>query len=314
MDIGDFIAARHEELKAWGKYVVKTVRPHVRALLKVPASFRVKGTVSAQAKQVRKGYTYPECDMNDLVGARFVVLTSNDLEPVQRIILNHEAWTCKATRDPVFESIQDPNSFVYQSHHYEVRPRAPMFLGETTVQPDICCEVQIRTLLQHAYAELTHDTFYKPDQTIPSHAERLVARSMALMETTDELLCRALEAVTKANQPVTDLASRAREIASSVDQPEANRLIRMIACEFPELVSPGASEELRDLTARRPYVLDRIRERHGTGLFDFPAAALVGYWVADRLETEALPRWPLAGSHTEFNQMLTDLGVASPTH
>jgi len=314
MDIGDFVAARKAELAAWGKYVVDTVAPPISTFLKVPAAFRVKDVVSARAKQLKKGYSKPETEMTDLVGARFVVLTSNDLTPVQHCIRNNSVWICNSTRDPVFESILDPTSFVYQSHHYEVRPKEPFTLPDITIQPDICCEIQVRTLLQHAYAELTHDTFYKPDQTVPSHAERLVARSMALMETTDELLCRALEAVAKANQPVADLTALAHEITSNLGHTESSSLIRAITGEFKELVMPTAADDLRDFTKQKPYVLERIRERQGTGLFGFPAAALVGYWVAGQLESGAQSRWPLAGSHAEFDQMLVDLGIAETTY
>jgi hypothetical protein len=45
----------------------------------------------------------------------------------------------------------------------------------------------------NAYAELVHDSIYKPSGDVPKSAERQIARSMALMETTDDLFCKTME-------------------------------------------------------------------------------------------------------------------------
>jgi len=49
------------------------------------------------------------------------------------------------------------------------------------------CEVQVRTLLQRAYAELSHDTSYKPSVTLEGDVRLQIARAPALVETTDEI-------------------------------------------------------------------------------------------------------------------------------
>ncbi|MDH8014158.1 hypothetical protein QIH10_28860, partial [Klebsiella pneumoniae] len=38
-----------------------------------------------------------------------------------------------------------------------------------------------------------HDSIYKPSGDVPKSAERQIARSMALMETTDDLFCKTME-------------------------------------------------------------------------------------------------------------------------
>lgn len=314
MEIGEFINARRDELDAWGAHIVSVVGPVAAGLLKVPAGYRVKDVTSARAKQLRKGYTDATSEMTDLVGARFVVLTSNDLSPIQAAIEQESSWAHHRARDPHFEMAQDPTSFGYQSHHYEIRPREALQLGGVEVRPEICCEVQVRTLLQHAYAELTHDSLYKADQAVPSQAERMVARSMALMETTDELLCRAIEAVKEANRPAMDLAAVADELTNSLVWRDSKTLAQIMAQEFGELVNPLAADELRDFVGKHAFVLERIRSREGRGIFGFPAAALIGYWIASKLENSATNRWPLPGSRDEFTQMLADLGIGGPVH
>jgi putative GTP pyrophosphokinase len=314
VEIGEYIDVRRIELETWGGHVVSTVKKAAAGLLKVPAECRVKDVTSARAKQVRKGYLNPAVEMTDLVGARFVVLTLDDLRPIQAVIEQNSSWSYHQSRDPLFEMAQDPTSFVYQSHHYEVRPNAAAQLGNVLVQPEICCEVQIRTLLQHAYAELTHDSLYKPDQAVPSQSERLVARSMALMETTDELLSRAILVLKDANRPALDLASVANELTGGFAFSDSDLLTRVISKEYSEIISLGAVDELRDFVEHHQFVLGRISERNGRGIFSFPAAALIGYWVAFRLENSAESRWPLPGSINEFRQMLADLGIGGPIH
>lgn len=309
MEIGEFIQAKKTELEAWGAYIVSIVGTAAAGLLKVPASCRVKDVTSARVKQLKKAYSNPTSDMTDLVGARFVVLTSNDLVVVQQAIEQGSFWEHQRTRDPVFEIAKEPTAFGYQSLHYEVRPKIPILLKDIEVNPDICCEIQVRTLLQHAYAELTHDSLYKPDQIVPSHAERLVARSMALMETTDELLCRALEAVNDANRPALALTAAAEEITSSLARQESKTLAQIMAQEFIELVDASAADDLRLFASKHAFVMDRIRSRPDSGLFGFPGAAMIGYWIASKLENSATHRWPLPGSRDEFTQMLTDLGI-----
>lgn len=48
-------------------------------------------------------------------------------------------------------------------------------------------------------------TIYKPDGNVPKQAEREVAKSMALMETTDDLFSRTLAILKEANQPQEEL-------------------------------------------------------------------------------------------------------------
>lgn len=155
---------------------------------------------------------------------------------------------------------------------------------------------------------------YKPIQTVPSRAERLVARSMALMETTDELLCRALAAVREANAPMSALADSAIECAGEELPAEGRILFDLVAQEFRESISTDSAQSLARFVGDHPYVLDRIRERADRGIFQFPAVAVTSYWLAAVLENSIRLRWPLAGSHEDLSLVLSDLGIGEPVH
>lgn len=310
MEIGEFIALNRACLESWGRHVVSNVSVAAGGLLKVPAGHRVKEVASARAKQITKGYTNPVVQMTDLVGARFVVLTATDLVPVCRFLLDHPDWDVIQARDPREEIRKSPTVFGYQSHHFEVRAKDDQVLGGVAVPKGTCCEVQVRTLLQHAYAELTHDKIYKPDDLVPSQAERLVARSMALMETTDELLCRAVDEVTLANAPKYALKKAAKELAPAAVGRAGEALIDALIEGFPGELTGASAHDLRQFVAQNRFLLQKIADRSDTDIFEFPDAALVAYWLIGKLRRRAFHAWPLPGSVDSAHLMASDLGIS----
>jgi len=301
MEIGDFIQAHEIDLSEWGRKIRDEVVASCGFLLKMPPALRVKGVQSARAKQFKKEYEIPEQDMTDLVGVRFVVLTSEDLQPIRNCLEQSANWTCKQTRDPKDEIARAPETFGYQSHHYEVRSKS---------KPVWCCEVQIRTLLQHAIAELSHDAMYKATQFVPSQAERLVARSMALMETTDELLCRAMQAVRDAQAPALAVQRVLKEAAQPLGGDNSDLLEELLSSYATEIGSASA-KEFQTFIKDNDFVLEKLRARRGHGLFAYPAAALLSYWLISRLENKAERKWPFPGSHDDLQLILSDLGIST---
>lgn len=301
MEIGEYIQTHRGDLEQWGKQICDEVVSHHGSLLKVPAAVRVKDIQSARAKQLKKGYANPETEMTDLVGARFVVLTSEDLQPIRKYLEESSTWTCTQTRDPDAEMAHSPGQFGYQSHHYEVR---------TKQEPAWCCEVQVRTLLQHVTAELSHDSMYKATQYVPSQAERLVARSIALMETTDELLCRAMEAVREAKAPALAVQRVAKDATRSFGGEDGIDLLEDLLSSYASAIDGSSAQEFRTFINDNDFVLSRLRTRSGQGLFAYPAAALLSYWLINKLQNRAKRDWPFPGSHSDFQLILSDLGIA----
>ena len=310
MDIGDYVTEKGVILHAWGNHIADQIAASCGALLKVPAQVRVKDPTSARGKQLRKNYSSPVTQMTDLVGARFVVLTSVDLLPVRTFLESFAGWDASQARDPDEEIARDPTTFGYQSHHYEVRPRVPIDLGGNMVTQDICCEVQVRTLLQHAYAELTHDALYKPSQVVPSQSQRLVARSMALMETTDELLCNAIKAVRAANEPAHALQSKARDLTAGLGHAAPQNVLDLIADAFRDEIRPTSSREIQEFAEANSFIAGKLRDRLGRpGLFAFPDAALIAYWLTQVAEEDLVERWPLPSTVDDVKLVMSDMGL-----
>jgi hypothetical protein len=77
------------------------------------------------------------------------------------------------------------------------------------------CEIQITTLLQHSNAELSHDTVYKSSITSQPEFHRLFAKSMAVMETTDDMLLRANQSILTSLATVQAIKDEVAEVNAS---------------------------------------------------------------------------------------------------
>jgi putative GTP pyrophosphokinase len=74
------------------------------------------------------------------------------------------------------------------------------------------CEVQVKILLQHAYSELTHDTIYKPRVNATPEMQRAAAKSMALLEATNDYFESVFDQVEAATAPERELTLSLSEL------------------------------------------------------------------------------------------------------
>ncbi len=196
-------------LDAWGRFVYESLSKQISAAsIKVQiGSCRVKEIDSAVGKVARKGYEDPLRQMTDLVGVRFVVLLSPQLYAIGDLIEKTPDWTYTKDRDPDEEAQMQAEKFGYQSLHYIVRSVRDMDVGGVAIPKELPCEVQVRTLLQHTYAEVVHDSIYKAVGKVPPKANRFVARSMALIETSDHLFVETMRLLEEENRDRNQLLS-----------------------------------------------------------------------------------------------------------
>jgi len=89
-------------------------------------------------------------------------------------------------RDDKTESRETPSSFGYRSIHYLVE-LAPGQLEPQDLRwyQGLVAEIQVRTILQHAWAEIEHDIQYKSVRAIPPAIRRRLAAVAGLLEIAD---------------------------------------------------------------------------------------------------------------------------------
>jgi len=79
------------------------------------------------------------------------------------------------------------DQFGYKSVHYVISLSSPRRdLAEWTEFEKFKAEIQVRTILQHAWAEIDHEIRYKNEENIPIEIKRRIYRLMALFELADE--------------------------------------------------------------------------------------------------------------------------------
>lgn len=322
VDFGDWLDEVEPALKTWGSFVVAKLtelveleigQEQINCFFKVKPQFRVKDKQSALDKQKIKQYADPKEQMTDLVGARFVVLLKFDLEVVEKALIEYPGWTRSKDRDPVGEQKDRPKHFDYQSVHYIVRTADDIEVDGIQVPAGMSCEVQIRTLLQHAYAELVHDKFYKGVGYIPPSADRLVARSMALMESTDDMFVQAvreLNAVNKSRDEWCKMLDAAvgpliPGHTPTVQDHDALEILE----EFRDLL-PSANIDAVKTLLTTP-VIAKIQVSHAQGnLYAKPIVLLV-YWLLAEHPYLVGARWPVPALLSGFDKVRTHMGISS---
>ncbi len=150
---------------------------------------RPKSISSFAGKCARRFAKYPDPvnQMTDLCGGRVIVQTLQQVQAAKQFI---EANFEILERDDKGLSLSE-DKFGYRDMHYVVRLR-PDRCPTLGITPDEieqigqrCAEIQVRTWLQHAWADTFHDRIYKNPLQLPLDVRRTGALLAALMEEGD---------------------------------------------------------------------------------------------------------------------------------
>jgi len=311
--------AEKESYLAWGELVSDTLeRELARALAPVKTGDFLRAAVKPRLKEDfklvekafyrSKAYDDPYERITDKVGTRFVVLLGRDIGRVVAALEGIPNWTISKDRDYEEEQKGNPIAFDYAAVHFVVRPNEHVEHQGIAIQSGTPCEVQIKTLLQHAYSELTHDTIYKPQIAATPAMRRNAAKSMALLEATNDYFERVQDEVDEALSHVREMTANLSQIyrqAIGFD-PKPSALEGLLLSAYENIVSDYGAE-LTTLLAERPYILDAIKRRvaESNPIFVQPSV-LLAYLAIARSPRLAKHLWPL--TPLEHQSLLTDLG------
>lgn len=127
-------------------------------------------------------YPDPWNDIKDIVGARITVLHSTEIPAVQRLLADQ--FEVLRSVDKA-EETRVAGGFGYGSHHLVVRVEHQSEGLEDYVGQVF--EVQIRTVLQHAWAEFEHDIRYKrAAEKLDPQVDRAFTLAAGLIELADQ--------------------------------------------------------------------------------------------------------------------------------
>ncbi|PRB02295.1 GTP pyrophosphokinase family protein [Microbacterium sp. MYb64] len=180
-------ASRQALLVPLGNKVERLVRELIETtgLTVLDVVHRVKGQQSATKKVRANPARYGSFgDLHDMLGLRVITYLASDVDTVVSVLRAN--FDIDEDRSLDKQTSLDPDRFGYLSNHLvATTSTARSTLAEWAPYRGIYFEIQIRSILQHAWAEIEHDLGYKSTSGIPVHLRRRFARLASLLELAD---------------------------------------------------------------------------------------------------------------------------------
>ena len=210
-------------------------------------SSRTKDIENLYEKVKRKGEKYDQLlDITDLSGIRIICYFSDQVDKVAEIIENNFITLNELSIDK--RKTLDPDTFGYLSLHFVVKlSEARSKLPEYKRFKDFYCEIQIRSILQHAWAEIEHDLGYKSSIEIPRDVKRRFYRLAGLLELADDEFNRIKHEIEQYSAEIdAKIFKKPEEILIDKVSLEHFILNSPIVKELDEIIASNANTELRD--------------------------------------------------------------------
>lgn len=166
---------------------------------KDPVSFGRKAAIPSERKPERPKYEHPIEEITDLAGVRVITNVLQTISEVDELL--HGEFEI-VERSDKGKTLLDEEKFGYQSVHYLVKLSDNRSnLAEYERYSAGIVEVQVRTILQHAWAEIEHDIQYKSSYSIPSEIRRRFMSLAGMLEVAD----REFEAIQNADRELSNI-------------------------------------------------------------------------------------------------------------
>ena len=196
-------------------------------LLVAALEYRVKTEGSLAGKLELKGTKYNSlADITDIIGLRVITFYIDDVDKVASAVerMFDVDWENSVDK----RKLHEIDSFGYLSVHYICSvPEFPYRF-----------EIQIRTVLQHAWANMSHDTGYKSGVEVPKGYLRSMSRIAGMLELIDDEFSRLRTVLTDyrrqmlalvKNGKLDDVPLSAETFRGYLDLQPFDRLNRRIA-------------------------------------------------------------------------------------
>jgi putative GTP pyrophosphokinase len=213
---------------------------------------RAKTLRSFCEKISRKKYNAPFSEITDISGVRIVYLYTSDRLNLERIIEGE--FNIHEKVDKVKD--QDLEKFGYGALHYIVSLKEQHAGARYDDLREMKCEIQVRTILQDAWAIVAHHLSYKQEEDVPHQLKRRLHALSGLFEIADDQF-ENLNRVRSEYQAEVKEAIGSKSKSVPVVELNLDSLLSYMAWRFPD----------RD-TASKEAAADLLQELNRFGYRD----------------------------------------------
>jgi len=145
---------------------------------------RAKSIESFKRKAKKDKYKKPLNEITDLAGIRIITLFEKDVYEISDLI--KEVFKIDYENSEDKADLLDADKMGYKSVHYIGTLTDELIdLKEFNTFKNLKFEIQIRSILQHAWAEIEHDRNYKLKGNLPKHLQRRFYSLSGMLEMAD---------------------------------------------------------------------------------------------------------------------------------
>lgn len=201
-----------EELAQWLRDVLPKQESLTKSIVSVLTSLmqingidylsisgRTKDRDSVIEKVNRKRYRNPATQLTDMSGIRIITFIDSQVKEASSLI--RQVFEVDEENSSDQSSKLGDDRIGYRSVHFvckigDLRSELP----EYSEFQDLNFEVQVRTVLQHAWAELAHDRSYKFGKSLPTEIQRklnLYSGTLELIDTGFDEISKAIDSYTR---------------------------------------------------------------------------------------------------------------------
>lgn len=263
---------------------------------------RVKSAGRTWTKMTKKKY-HSQIDslsviprvIDDLVGIRAICNNLSDVYRLQDILADlpaeteAEHFSLAIEPNSAKDYFDTPKESGYRAYHLNLVTLVPSYNGHHRV----CGELQVRTLLQDGWGELTHEDTYKPGVALPGLATTIARRMADLLSAVDDMA-----------QDLRDELDRIAESSVSDEQAEDPRAT---AAALPDIQRKSPAEAIS--LSSREALLAEVRTIVNN--LDRPAALTeISQQVQSKFGTELTRGWAGYGTFRNLLDKAVPEGAA----
>jgi ppGpp synthetase/RelA/SpoT-type nucleotidyltranferase len=262
---------------------------------------RIKSKASVRQKLQRPDKDRKLSGLTDMLGVRIITYFQDEVDAAAKLIEREFIVDEENSSDK--RELLDPDRFGYRSLHYVLQLSLERStLPENRAHRDIRFELQIRSILQHAWAEIEHDTGYKSESEVPDAVRRRFSRLAGLLELADDEFLGIRDELAK--------SANLRRSPTEDVQPEVERILaRPALIALPDWDKRWTEREYVTYAAAsdpRLVLLDRVLLEIPSSHGRFEPCDLLG--PDDELIHVANPRHSASFGHL-FNQALVSTEI-----